>query len=40
MYVFIVDVDGNIGHPTRKCKTIRKWLKQGKAKVLKGGLRR
>lgn len=39
MIAFIVDSKNSIGHPTRKCKMIRKLLKQGKAKVLKGGLK-
>ena len=39
MIVFVVDSRNNIGHPTRKCDMIRRLLKRGKAKVLKGGLK-
>jgi len=39
MIVFVVDANNNIGHPTRRCEMIRKLLKRGEAKVLKGGLK-
>jgi len=39
MIAFTIDSRNNVGHPTAKCKMIRKLLKQGKAKVLKGGLK-
>ena len=38
MITFLVDEEGNTLHPTNKSDMIRRWLKQGKAKVLKGGL--
>jgi len=35
MLYFIEDVDGKIGHPTKKADMIRRWLKSGKAKFKK-----
>ena len=40
MITFIIDSRNNIGHPTRRSKMVRQLLKKGKAKVLKGGLKK
>ena len=34
MLVFVMDKNGRMGHPTRKCGMIRRKLKQGKAKIV------
>ena len=33
MLYFIIDADGNVGHPTKKADMIRRWLKTGRAKI-------
>jgi len=40
MITFVIDSRNNIGHPTRKGRMVRRLLKKGKAKVLKGGLKK
>jgi hypothetical protein len=37
MLYFIEDIDGNIGHPTRKADMVRRWLKNKKAYIKKRG---
>ena len=39
MVTFLIDGKNNILHPTKKSDMIYRWLRQGKAKVLKGGLK-
>jgi len=40
MVTFLVDAKNRPLYPTRKSDMIRRWLRTGKAKVLKGGLRK
>jgi len=40
MITFVIDSRNNVGHPTRKGRMVRRLLKKGKAKVLKGGLKK
>jgi len=35
-----MDSQGNIGHPTKRCKMVRQLLKKGKAKVIAGGVKK
>jgi hypothetical protein len=35
MYVFTIDKNNNLGHPTNNCKMIRTLLKQKKIKIVK-----
>jgi len=35
-----MDSQGNIGHPTRKGRMVRRLLKKGKAKVIAGGVKK
>jgi hypothetical protein len=37
MLYYIVDVDGDVGHPTKKADMIRRWLKSGRAKIKNRG---
>jgi len=40
MITFVIDSRNNVGHPTRKGRMVRRLLKKGKAKVLKGSLKK
>jgi|GEM_PF-745932 len=40
MIAFVMDSQGNIGHPTRNCRMVRRLLKKGKAKVIAGGIKK
>jgi hypothetical protein len=35
MYIFVIDKNNKLGHPTNKHKMIRRMLRQKKAKIVK-----